>query len=97
MIAKGGRGEFSGAFLGCRLPVDSELLEAGWEWRCNVDHSKLAQLIDFYEELGFEVCLKPVRLDCLSAECKGCAGGLSDCKAVFVRQKNRPGHEGLSL
>lgn len=84
----GDRRELSSTFLGCRIPVDSELVEQGWEWRCNVDHSKLPQLVDFYEELGFEVCLAPVRLDCLSAECNGCKKGLMESKAVFVRPRN---------
>lgn len=85
---KGEGRELSSTFLGCRIPVDSELVEQGWEWRCNVDQSKLPQLVDFYEELGFEVCLAPVRLDCLSAECNGCKKGLMESKAVFVRPRN---------
>ncbi len=88
MIKKGGRRESSGAFLGCRMPVDPGLVEQGWEWRCNVDGSKLIQVVDLYEELGFEVRLEPVRVDCLSVECKGCQAGLSISKAVFVRPAN---------
>ena len=85
---KGDKRELSNSFLGCRIPVDPELVEQGWEWRCNVDQSKLPQLVDFYEELGFEVCLAPIKLDCLSSECDGCKPGLVETKAVFVRPRN---------
>lgn len=88
MIKKGEKQETGRTFLGCQIQVDSELIKQGWEWRCNVDRSKLTQLVDLYEELGFEVCLEPVKIDCLSIQCKGCAGGLTESRAVFVRPRN---------
>jgi len=87
-VIKEERRESSGTFLGCRIPVDSGLAEQGWQWRCNVDRSKLAEVVDLYEELGFEVRLEPVRVDCLSVECKACQGELTNSKAVFIRAKN---------
>lgn len=77
----------AGTVLGCQLPVDPGLKEQGWEWRCNADGAKLGQVIDSYQELGFEVRLEPLDLSGLSANCMGCKGALAQSQAVLVRPK----------
>lgn len=87
MIEEEGR-QSGGTFLGCSIPVDSALEEQGWQWRCNVDRAKLAEVVGLYEDLGFDVRVQPVRVDCLSVACNACQGELAVSKAVYVRAKS---------
>jgi len=79
----------AGTVPGCQLPVDPGLKEQGWEWRCNADGPKLRNVVDSYQELGFEVRLEPLDLSGLSANCMGCKGALAQSHAVLVRPKRR--------
>lgn len=74
-------------FLGCNLPTDRALIDRGWQWRGNIDDEKLSAIVEFYEDIGFEVRLEAIKTNCLSTSCKGCEGGLAITKAVYVRQK----------
>ena len=76
-----------GTVLGCRLPMDPALKEQGWEWRCNADGTKLRNVVDAYEELGFEVRLEPLDLSGLSDSCRGCRSALAVSHAVLVRSR----------
>lgn len=77
----------AGSVIGCRLPVDPDLREQGWEWRCNADGVKLHQVVDSYRELGFEVRTERLDLRSLSENCAGCKGALAQASAVFIKQK----------
>lgn len=77
----------SGNLKGCRLPVDPGLQDQGWEWRCNADHTKLDQMVDTYQELGFEVRVERLVLDGLSEDCIGCKDSLAQSLSVLVRRK----------
>jgi hypothetical protein len=45
---------------------------SGWERRTTIDEPRLSELVDFYEELGFEVLLRPVATDELNQDCTEC-------------------------
>ncbi len=77
----------AGSVIGCRLPVDPDLREQGWEWRCNADGVKLHQVVDSYRELGLEVRTERLDLRSLSENCAGCKGALAHASAVFIKQK----------
>lgn len=76
-----------GNTVGCRLPVDPALRHQGWEWRCNIDGTKLHQVTDSYRELGFEVYTEPLNVTSLCDSCAGCRDSLVQASAVFVRRK----------
>ena len=44
----------------------------GWLRRTTIDEPRLSELVDLYEELGFEVVLRPPSPDELGAECSEC-------------------------
>jgi hypothetical protein len=45
---------------------------SGWERRTTIDEPRLSELVEFYEELGFEVLLRPVSVEELGQECAEC-------------------------
>ena len=44
----------------------------GWERRTTTDEPRLSELVELYEELGFEVMLRPISLEELGQECQEC-------------------------
>ena len=82
-----GGGPVAGRVLGCHLAGDVALEGQGWEWRVNADGDKLRQVVDSFEELGFEVRLERLDLSLLSESCLGCKAVLAQSSAVFVRRK----------
>ena len=44
----------------------------GWERRTTTDEPRLSELVELYEELGFEVMLRPISRDELGQECQEC-------------------------
>ena len=45
---------------------------AGWERMTTIDEPRLSELVELYEELGFEVLLRPVSAEELGQECAEC-------------------------
>ena len=45
---------------------------AGWTRRSVLDELRLSEVVDLYEELGFEVMLRPVSKEELGEECTDC-------------------------
>jgi len=45
---------------------------SGWEKRTTIDEPRLSELVEFYEELGFEVLLRPVSAEECGQECAEC-------------------------
>ena len=45
---------------------------SGWERRTTIDEPRLSELVQLYEELGFEVLLRPVSREDLGQECGTC-------------------------
>ncbi len=44
----------------------------GWERRTTTDEPRLSELVELYEELGFEVLLRPISSAELGGECQEC-------------------------
>jgi hypothetical protein len=69
---------------------EKELEKQGWEKRFTIDEPRLSEMVEQYEELGFEVLLEPV--DTSSEECTTCITNpaFSDrYKTIYTRRKNR--------
>ena len=45
---------------------------AGWERRTTTDEPRLSELVELYEELGFEVMLRPISREKLGQDCQEC-------------------------
>jgi hypothetical protein len=45
---------------------------SGWERRTTIDEPRLSELVELYEELGFEVLLRPVSREELGETCSEC-------------------------
>ncbi len=68
------------------LPAD--LLAAGWERASVTDDRRLDELIETYEEIGFEVKLLPVPLD--DAACTECMRQDPDrFRVIYIRRRQR--------
>ncbi|MBT3989747.1 MAG: hypothetical protein HN731_04110 [Rhodospirillaceae bacterium] len=74
------------SYTGCDIPHDPELVAQGWQFRCNTDHSRLDDVVDTYQELGFEVHLEAVDLSGLSSDCGGCSTMLEAFSAVYTKK-----------
>ncbi len=73
-------------YTGCDIPANQELIEQGWEFRCNTDQTKLADIIDTYKELGHEIRLEPVNLAGLDSNCGCCVELLAKFQAVYTKR-----------
>jgi hypothetical protein len=59
--------------LGQREPAPYEPEEIdGWTTRTTTDEPRLSELVELYEELGFEVMLRPVSPDAAGMTCAIC-------------------------
>jgi hypothetical protein len=66
---------------------EEELKKEGWEKRFTIDEPRLSEMVEKYEELGFEVLLEPA--DTSSEECTSCLTVFSDrYKTIYTRPKN---------
>jgi len=52
--------------------LDDRVDLTGWERRTTTDEPRLSELVELYEELGFEVMLRPISRDELGQECQEC-------------------------
>ena len=62
-----------------QLRPDPKRLAAGWERRFVTDAGRIVEVVQLYEELGFEVAADPIRTDDLGDDCE-------DCHLVALRQ-----------
>ena len=44
----------------------------GWERRTTTDEPRLSELVELYEEIGFEVMLRPISREELGQDCQEC-------------------------
>ena len=66
---------------------EEELKIQGWEKRFTIDEPRLAEMVEQYKGLGFEVLLEPVDLS--SEECTSCiAVDPKRYKTIYTRQKS---------
>ena len=55
-----------------QLRPDPERIADGWERRFIADAERATEVIDLYEQLGYEVCADPVRPEQLDDDCSDC-------------------------
>ena len=66
---------------------EEELKKEGWEKRFTIDELRLSEMVEQYEELGFEVLLEPV--DTSSEECTTCITAFRDrYKTIYTRKRS---------
>jgi hypothetical protein len=53
-------------------PPRPERVAAGWERRFMADSARLAEFVELYTQLGFEVETEPVQPDEIGPDCEGC-------------------------
>jgi len=65
---------------------EEELRSEGWEKRFTTDEPRLSEMVEQYQELGFEVLLEPV--DPSSEECTVCITVSPDrYRTLYTRRK----------
>lgn len=66
---------------------EEELKKEGWEKRFTIDEPRLSEMVEQYEELGFEVLLESV--DISSEECTTCITAFHGrYKTIYTRQRS---------
>jgi len=69
---------------------EKELKKEGWEKRFTVDELRLSEMVEQYQELGFEVLLEPV--DTSSEECTTCMSAFPGrYKTIYTRRRSDRG------
>ncbi len=67
--------------------MKDELKRQGWQKRTTIDDSRLQEIIEEYELLGFEVHLEPITKEDLK-KCKNCyLNKIDRFKTIYVRKK----------
>lgn len=64
---------------GFERPPKPELVALGWERRFMADGARLAEYLDLYQSLGYEVYTEKIAPDEIGAEC-------ADCRLIICRQ-----------
>jgi hypothetical protein len=64
---------------------DPELLRAGWSRRFVVAPPRLAEVVELYESLGYEVCAAPVTAGELRAGCDSCPAAQHLFRTLYTR------------
>ena len=61
----------------------------GWERRTTTDEPRLSELVELYEELGFEVMLRPISSAELGDECQECYVAEPErYRTIYTRKDN---------
>jgi hypothetical protein len=69
------------------LTADPALVAEGWERRFVTDGRRATEVIDLYEELGYEVRAEPVRQEELENDCEDCQLiVLMQFKTIYTRK-----------
>lgn len=65
---------------------EEELKKEGWEKRFSIDDSRLSEIVNEYEQLGFEVLIEP--LDLKSEGCTKCFNiSPANYKTIYIRRR----------
>ena len=73
-----------------QLAPDPERLAQGWERRFVADGARAKEMIQLYEELGFEVVSDPVTPEQLDDDCADCALlAALKFQTIYTRRKRR--------
>jgi hypothetical protein len=71
------------------LIADPALVAEGWERRFVTDGRRAAEVVELYEELGYEVRAEPVRQEELENDCEDCQLiVLMQFKTIYTRKKD---------
>ncbi|MBL6974902.1 MAG: hypothetical protein ISR64_04155 [Deltaproteobacteria bacterium] len=66
---------------------EKQLIAEGWEKRTTYDEPRLSEIVDAYEELGFEVHLEPMSSS-PEAECSTCLMADTDrFRTIYTRSR----------
>jgi hypothetical protein len=65
---------------------EEELAKEGWEKQSILSEPRLSEAVETYEELGFEVRVESVDLECMDEDCKECFVD-DDCKVIYTRKR----------
>ena len=68
---------------------DDETVDlSGWEKRTTIDEPRLSELVELYEELGFEVLLRPISREELGDGCSTCLFAEPDrYRTIYTRRR----------
>ncbi len=67
------------------MATEEELIKQGWTKRFTASGERLKEMIQMYQELGFEVHLEPVEAEEFPEECQPCYA-LQDCMTLYTRK-----------
>ncbi len=74
-------------WLSCfRMTKEEEIVKEGGERQSVLSEPRLSEAVEMYKELGFEVRVEPVDLECMDEDCKECFVG-EDCKVIYTRKR----------
>ncbi len=77
-----------------QLTADPVLIAEGWERRFVTDGRRAAEVVELYEELGYEVRAETVRREELENECEDCQLVLlMQFRTIYTRRKDRSKNE----
>jgi len=69
---------------------EAELLARGWTRRFVGAPPRLKEVVEVYEELGFEVHLEPQTPEEIGERCEGCLIALESLRVVYTRPRRSP-------
>ena len=71
------------------IRLDEGVDLTGWERRTTTDEPRLSELVELYEELGFEVLLRPISREELGQDCQECYLAEPErYRTIFTRKDN---------
>ena len=91
-----GKHDLIGIDLGQAAPNEEDEL-TGWERRTTIDEPRLSELVELYEELGFEVLLRAINREALGDGCSECYLDQPDrFRTIYTRRRiaEDPSNEG---
>ena len=76
------------------MSSEKELIAQGWEKQTTYDEPRLSDIVEMYEETGFEVRLEPFD-PFATPECTDCMKASPEkYKTIYTREVKHPGPEG---
>lgn len=72
------------------MTKEEELKKQGWEKRFTIDEPRLSEMVEQYQELGFEVLLEPA--EAYAEECTTCLKNSAFTerhKTIYTRKKEK--------
>lgn len=70
-----------------QLQPDPALIAEGWQRRFTADSQRVAEAIELYAKLGYDVRAEPLRLDETTNECQSCYSvAATEFKTIYTRK-----------